>query len=95
MANDVWSFSVGSNRTQLHGNSKTIVEIRNMADIAISKQISLYETQDNIKRYLRKKYGDEWYRQSAEAVQYIIEDAYSSAMRYKEMSDNYLTPVLF
>ena len=95
MANDVWSFSTGSNRIQMQGNAKIIQEIRNLANDAISKKISLYEAQENIKKYLCEKYGNVWYEKSGEAVQYIIEDAYSSAMRYAEISDNNSSPVWF
>ena len=87
MANDIWSWG------ELHGNSNIIMEIRDMANIANSKHISLHETQADIKKYLSGKYGTEWYRQSAEAVQYIIEDIYSSSMRYKEMGNSYLNPI--
>ena len=85
---DVWSFSTGESRYKLYGNWKIICEIRNLAYKAFHKKTSLYQTQDNIKEYLVKKYGYQWYLESGEAVQYIIEDTYSSEMRYKEITNN-------
>lgn len=77
------SFSCGSQRYQLHGNGVIICEIEQMAKKAIRSHVGLYDTQENIKQYLCEKYGVAWYDKSAEAVQYIIEDAYASAERGK------------
>ena len=79
MANDVWSFG------ELHGNPTIIKKIMHMAKAALSEQIPLCAAKDDIKRRLSAQYGDEWYQQSADAVKYIIEDVYSSPMKYKEM----------
>lgn len=86
--NDPGSFSCGAQRYSLFGNLAIADEIECLANKAIRNNISLYDAQDNIKQYLIEKYGFDWYCKSAEAVQYVIEDAYASSMRRAESWGN-------
>lgn len=78
---DQWSHACGNSRYQLSGDLDVAEDIRRMARAACHNNVSLYDSQEDIKRYLLDRYGAEWYEISGEAVQYIIEDAYASMLR--------------
>lgn len=82
---NVWSYACGNSRYQLSGDLDIAEDVRRMARAACHNSVSLYDAQEDIKRYLLDKYGTEWYAISSEAVQHIIEDSYASMLRESEI----------
>lgn len=78
---NVWSYACGNSRYQLSGDLDIAEDIRRMARAACHNSVSLYDIQEDIKRYLLDRYGADWHEISGEAVQHIIEDAYASKLR--------------
>ena len=66
------------------GNLEADGLIENMAFECIKNDIDLYTAQEQIKAILIDKYGTEWYEQSGEAINYIVENKYCS----KERAEN-------
>ena len=59
--------------------------IENMAFECIKNDIELYDAQEQIKAILINKYGAEWYEQSGEAINYIIENKYCDKERARNL----------
>lgn len=70
-------------KEKLMGNLEVAGLIENMAFECIKNDIELYDAQEQIKAILINKYGAEWYEQSGEAINYIIENRYCDKERVR------------
>lgn len=73
--------SLLNGKEKLMGNTEVAGLIENMAFECIKNDIELYDAQEQIKAILINKYGAEWYEQSGEAINYIIENKYCDKER--------------
>lgn len=67
-----------SGHVRVHGNKTVIDNIIKMTRLYIGIGKGLYETQELLKQVLTDRYGELWYEDSGEAINYIIENEYSS-----------------
>lgn len=70
-----------SSKLVVHGNIKFASEIRSIAIHLSRAGKSLYQAQDDIKAFVIRKCGGEWYKKWGNAVQTIVEDVYNDAVR--------------
>ncbi len=75
--------SLLNGKEKLMGNTEVAGLIENMAFECIKNDIELYDAQEQIKAILINKYGAEWYEQSGEAINYIIENRYCDKERVR------------
>ena len=69
---------------RLNGNQKIINEIINLSQTNIRKNVDLYKAMDTIKAHLKDKYGEKWFYDSIEAVEFIIENTYCDNERTRD-----------
>ena len=67
-----------SGHVRVHGNKTVIDNIIKMTRLYIGIGKGLYETQELLKQVLTDRYGEQWYEDSGDAINYIIENEYAA-----------------
>jgi len=91
-----------SNKVQIKGNFKACDYIVQKTKNCISKGIALYQAQQIVIDMVKEKYGVNWYQDSADAVNFLIENEYCRDIREKQpyidkraLADFYNSSVLY
>ena len=71
-------------RFKIEGNSKAINFITREVIDAIENQMDLYQAQESVIKKVKDAFGESWYEENAEAVNFLIENNYANALRKEQ-----------
>jgi len=71
-------------RFEIKGSSKAIKFIIREVIDAIENQIDLYQAQECLIKKVKDAFGETWYEENAEAVNFLVENSYANALRKEQ-----------
>lgn len=77
------TYSLNSFRLQFHGNVNLMKDIKGVVKGCLNKNLSLYNAESQVKDYIMRRFGFDFYVKSGEAIHAIVEEVYNDAERAK------------